>query len=134
MSWSGLFSLLQVADRLCHHPSSVHSPGMYFQMEKYPAAITKIWYYGSKHQDMSRNTSVVLGDHFETFIMSRIAEGRYANVSEVIRAAWRLLDEEELRYQALRGAIAEGMENGMVEDIEAHGHFSALKSERDPGP
>lgn len=107
---------------------------MYFQMEKYPAAITKIWYYGSKHQDMSRNTSVVLGDHFETFIMSRIAEGRYANVSEVIRAAWRLLDEEELRYQALRGAIAEGMENGMVEDIDAHGHFSALKSERDPGP
>lgn len=76
---------------------------------------------------------MVLGDHFEAFVRSRIAEGRYANVSEVIRAALRLLEEEEVRYQALRGAIAEGLDSGIVEDFDANRHLSALKSEKDAG-
>ncbi|HBL32636.1 MAG TPA: type II toxin-antitoxin system ParD family antitoxin, partial [Porphyromonadaceae bacterium] len=32
------------------------------------------------------NTSVSLGNYFEEFVQNRIAEGRYKNASEVIRA------------------------------------------------
>ncbi len=33
-----------------------------------------------------RTTSVALGDYFERFIKAKIAQGRYNNASEVIRA------------------------------------------------
>ena len=33
-----------------------------------------------------RTTSVALGDYFESFIKAKIAQGRYNNASEVIRA------------------------------------------------
>ena len=44
---------------------------------------------------MGRNTSISLGNHFETFIESTISKGRYTNASEVVRAGLRLLEEEE---------------------------------------
>lgn len=58
-------------------------------------------------------TSVALGAHFEAFIKSQIASGRYNNVSEVVRDGLRLLqDQEEMRQvklQALRKEIARGL-------------------------
>ena len=44
---------------------------------------------------MARNTSILLGDHFEEFILSEIASGKYSSASEVIRTALRLLEQEE---------------------------------------
>lgn len=40
---------------------------------------------------MGRNTSVSLGDYFESFVDNRVSEGRFKNRSEVIRAGLRLL-------------------------------------------
>ncbi|MCH2231611.1 MAG: type II toxin-antitoxin system ParD family antitoxin, partial [Crocinitomicaceae bacterium] len=57
---------------------------------------------------MSKNTSISLGNYFEQFVQSQISAGRYKNVSEVIRAALRLLENEESKTIALRNAIQQG--------------------------
>lgn len=64
---------------------------------------------------MPRNTSVTIGNHFETFIAEQLEEGRYGSASEVIRAGLRLLEEHEARVQTLRAALIEGEESGFVE-------------------
>ena len=57
-------------------------------------------------------TSVALGHHFETFIRDQVQNGRFNNVSEVVRAGLRLLEDREERKQleldALRAEIAAG--------------------------
>lgn len=79
---------------------------------------------------MGKNTSIALGEHFEEFIRFRIAEGRYKNASEVIRAGLRLLEEEEQRYHALKTAIQEGVDSGIVEDFDPVEHLKQLKLQR----
>jgi antitoxin ParD1/3/4 len=43
--------------------------------------------------------SISLGDHFEKFAQEQIAQGRFQNVSEVVRAGLRLLEDYELSRQ-----------------------------------
>ena len=43
--------------------------------------------------------SVSLGDHFEKFAQEQIAQGRYQNVSEVVRAGLRMLEDYEMTRQ-----------------------------------
>lgn len=67
---------------------------------------------------MPRTVTVTLGSHFEEFIRANIAGGRYNNASEVIRAALRLLEADESRVAALRAALREGEESGIVDDFD----------------
>ncbi len=61
-------------------------------------------------------TSVALSPHFETFIRDQVESGRYNNVSEVVRAGLRLLEDAEgqqaIQLQALRNDIAAGKASG----------------------
>jgi antitoxin ParD1/3/4 len=77
---------------------------------------------------MRGNTSVSLGSYFERFVESKISEGRYKNASEVIRAGLRLLDEEENRVIALKNAIQEGLDSGIVIDFDPERHLKSLKA------
>jgi antitoxin ParD1/3/4 len=75
---------------------------------------------------MSKNTSISLGDHFEDFILSKIGEGRYHSVSEVIRAGLRLLEQEEKKLDALKAALELGENSGIAEDFNARDHLNSL--------
>jgi len=79
---------------------------------------------------MSKNTSISLGGHFDTFVQKSISKGRYKNVSEVIRAGLRLLEEEESKIVALRTAIEEGIESGVAHDFDPQKHLESLKSKQ----
>ena len=79
---------------------------------------------------MSKNTSITLGNYFEDFVQKRISAGRYKNASEVIRAGLRLLEEEEDRVAALKQAIQEGIDSGIVDDFEPHQFLQNLKAQR----
>lgn len=61
-------------------------------------------------------TSVALSPYFETFVKEQVSAGRFNNVSEVVRAGLRLLEEQEqlnaLRLQELRNAIQAGAASG----------------------
>ena len=82
---------------------------------------------------MGRNTSISLGDHFEDFIQSTVSKGRYSNASEVVRAGLRLLEEEESKIIALKKAISEGMDSGIVKDFDPKKHLESLKAKKRNG-
>ncbi len=77
---------------------------------------------------MNKNTSIILGNHFDSFVQNSISKGRYKNVSEVIRAGLRLLEEEENKLIALKKAIQDGMDSGIAEDFDPQAHLESLKA------
>lgn len=79
---------------------------------------------------MGRNTSISLGNHFESFIEHSITDGRFNNASEVIRAGLRLLEEEENRFITLRKAINEGLNSGRAINFDPKRHLESLKVKR----
>jgi len=68
-------------------------------------------------------TSVASCSHFEDFIRHQVRTGRFNNVSEVVRAGLRLLEESEQRRQleleALRAEIAAGHASGEPKPADA---------------
>ena len=75
---------------------------------------------------MAKNTSIVLGNHFENFINEEIASGRFSSVSEVVRSALRLLELEEQKIKQLRKEIQIGIDSGMVENFDPEAHLASL--------
>lgn len=74
-----------------------------------------------------KNTSISLGNYFDQFVSNQVSTGRYKNVSEVIRAGLRLLEDEESKVIALRAAIQKGIDSGIVHDFDPKKHLQELK-------
>lgn len=79
---------------------------------------------------MKRNTSIVLSNYFEEFVENRISEERYRNASEMIRAGWRLLEEEGKRVIALKNAIKEGLESDVGKTLIQRTLLNLIKSQQ----
>ena len=77
---------------------------------------------------MSRNTSILLGNHFEEFISSEVSSGRYNSASEVIRTALRLLQNEEQKKKDLNKALMQGEKSGYEQNFDAKTHLKKLHS------
>jgi antitoxin ParD1/3/4 len=90
----------------------------------------QLFVYLINDKAMIKNTSVSLGNYFETFVHQSISEGRYKNASEVIRAGLRLLEEDENKATALRNAIQTGIDSGVAENFNPQKHLSELKAHR----
>lgn len=67
---------------------------------------------------MSKSTSVLIDGHFETFIKERVERGRFASANEVVHAALKRFEDEELRRERLDEALREGVESGFVENFD----------------
>ena len=78
-----------------------------------------------------KNTSISLGNYFDNFISSQVSVGRYKNVSEVVRAGLRLLEDEETKVVALKNAIQKGLESARVENFDFDAHLTRLKSSKE---
>lgn len=61
---------------------------------------------------MGNTTSINLGDHFTGFLSRLTNSGRYGSASEAVRAALRLLEQEEAKYEALMDALDAGEASG----------------------
>jgi antitoxin ParD1/3/4 len=79
---------------------------------------------------MSKNTSISLGNYFDQFVTNQVEAGRFKNVSEVIRAGLRLLENEESKIIALRNAIQQGIDSGIAHDFDPEKHLQQLKAKR----
>jgi antitoxin ParD1/3/4 len=79
--------------------------------------------------EYSMPTSVALTPHFETLTQQLVSNGRYNNVSEVVRDGLRLLEsrmqEESVKLAALRDATQHGF------DAIERGDFVELATTQD---
>tara|TARA_R110002072_G_scaffold73375_3_gene174844 strand:- start:130 stop:393 length:264 start_codon:yes stop_codon:yes gene_type:complete len=64
----------------------------------------------------AKTQTLSLGEHWNSFIESHVAQGRYASASELVREGLRLLEEKESgsKLEALRAALREGEESGDI--------------------
>ena len=79
---------------------------------------------------MPKNTSFILGDHFDAFVASLIETGRYANATDAIRSGLRLLEEHEQKVEILRHALIEGEQGEIagaldIEEIKKQARIEA---------
>jgi antitoxin ParD1/3/4 len=82
----------------------------------------------AKGMNMSKNTSITLGDHLDQFIGAQIGAGRYGSASEVVRAGLRLLEERETKLQALRAALIKGEESGVATEFDIEGFLTQKRT------
>lgn len=78
---------------------------------------------------MEKNTSITLGSYFEEFIEEEVNSGRYNSVSEVIRSALRLLEQEEKKEKELVKALVIGEQSGLVDDFDPKENLKKLHQE-----
>lgn len=79
---------------------------------------------------MSKNTSISLGNYFDQFVQNQVSAGRYKNVSEVLRAGLRLLENEESKVLALKNAIQQGVDSGIAHDFDPKKNLEELKARK----
>jgi antitoxin ParD1/3/4 len=71
--------------------------------------------------------NVVLTDHQARFVENLVADGRYQNVSEVLREGLRLVERRESEDEARLAALHEAARQGIA-DIES-GSYRSFKSQ-----
>lgn len=77
---------------------------------------------------MARNTSILLGDYFENFINEQIATGKYSSVSEVVRTALRIFEQEESKTKNLINELKIGEKSNKIRNFDRNKNLEMLKA------
>ena len=77
---------------------------------------------------IARNTSIVLGDYFENFINEQITSGKYSSVSEVVRTALRVFEEEENKTKSLIHELKIGEKSSRITNFDRNTNLDQLKA------
>jgi antitoxin ParD1/3/4 len=77
---------------------------------------------------MARNTSILLGDYFENFINEQISTGKYSSVSEVVRTALRVFEQEEIKTKSLINELKIGEKSSKIRDFDRNKNLEMLKA------
>lgn len=64
---------------------------------------------------MAKNTSILLGEYFESFITQQVKSGKFSSASEVVRAALRMYEYEESKKAELINELKKGEKSGFVD-------------------
>jgi antitoxin ParD1/3/4 len=75
---------------------------------------------------MAKNTSILIGEHFEKFIRKEVSSGKYGSASEVVRTALRMLESEEEKKSALLKALTRGEKSKRIENFDPKAHLAKL--------
>jgi antitoxin ParD1/3/4 len=75
---------------------------------------------------MARNTSILIGEYYESFINRQIATGKYNSVSEVVRTALRHFEQEEMKTQALITELELGEKSGKIQNFNRSENLKRL--------
>ncbi len=78
---------------------------------------------------MAKNTSIWLGEHFDSYIKEKISTGRYSNASEVIREGLRMLEEKDKNIQLLREALEAGENSGLATPFDNEAFLKEMKAQ-----
>jgi antitoxin ParD1/3/4 len=86
---------------------------------------------------MEDRMNIYLGKHFDAMIREKVATGRYANASEVVREALRRMEVEDDPLAEVRALVAEAEESfergdyTVVTDVRAHIEELRLRAHED---
>lgn len=75
---------------------------------------------------MAKNTSILLGDYFDSFINKQVKSGKFTSASEVIRAALRLFEYEETKKAELVKELKKGEKSGFVKNFNRDSFLKTL--------
>ena len=82
---------------------------------------------------MAKNTSILLGEHFEKYVSRKVKNGSYNSASEVIRQGLRLMEEQDARLKKLKLALNKGEASKRISGMTAKKHIALLKKEMKNG-
>jgi antitoxin ParD1/3/4 len=77
---------------------------------------------------MARNTSILIGEYFENFIKEQIASGKYNSVSEVVRTALRLFEQEENQAKTLINELQIGEKSKKIRNFDREKNLEQLNA------
>lgn len=76
---------------------------------------------------MAKNTSILLGDYFDSFINGQVNTGKFSSASEVVRAALRLFEQEETKKAQLINELIKGENSGFVAHFNRDSFLKDMK-------
>ena len=75
---------------------------------------------------MAKNTSILIGDYFDSFINQQVKSGKFSSASEVVRAALRMFEHDEFKKTELIKELKKGEKSGFIKDFDRTNFLETL--------